>query len=187
MAQEFSTLGYFIYYMRHTQLVVLAWKDIQDLLIDNEVINEEEFNKINRLILWHDNSKIDKEEFDAYAAKYYPIEPKIDPAELEDVKMAFKVAWEIHKLKNPHHHQTLKDYKGEDWKCYLIEMICDWIAMGWETGVSAFEYYDKNEDQIELPDEYRIMLEYILGLIKTSQCYAAGELSHEKESELVFR
>ena len=162
MAQAFDVIAYFDYYRRHTYNVVLAWKDIQDLIIENKIINKEEFDKINRLIIWHDNSKIAAEEFAAYGAKFYPI----GSINKEESKAVFKVAWEHHKAKNIHHHQTLKDYKGDDWICYLIELICDWIAFGWETGDLIHEYYDKNKEQIDLPIEYKNKLESILAFDK---------------------
>lgn len=35
---------YFLHYMKHTYYVVLAWKQIQDLLITNHLISEMELN-----------------------------------------------------------------------------------------------------------------------------------------------
>ena len=187
MAIQSDTMKYFEYYTKHTYKVVLAWKDIQDILIENHIINEEEFSKINNLIIWHDNSKIDQEEFDAYAAKYYPIVSETTISSTDEINNNFKSAWEHHKKYNLHHHQTLKTYQGVDWKCYLIDMICDWIAMGWETGTLAYDYYQENKDKIDLPFEYKIFLEETLSLIINNQCYANEPFSTEKQAILVFK
>lgn len=165
MAQKFDVIAYIQYYINHTYNVVLAWIDIQDLLIKNKVINKDEFKRINKLIILHDKSKLSMEEFAAYGAKFFPIGPITNE---EEIKSAFKLAWEHHKANNPHHHQTLKDYKGDDWICYLIEMICDWIAMGWEFGELVHEYYEKHKEEIDLPILYKNTLENILTLIKNS-------------------
>jgi hypothetical protein len=187
MAYAFYPMKYFFYYFRHTNNVVLAWKDIQDILIGKGIIDGEEYKKINHLILWHDNSKISKEEFDAYAARFYPEPSETDEVGSAAVKVSFKEAWEHHKKENLHHWETLKDYTGSGWKCHLITLVCDWIAMGWETGILAHEYYEKNKDKIQLPLEYKKELEMILDLIKMGNCYANGELTPEKQSRLVFK
>jgi hypothetical protein len=186
MAYAFNVLGYIKYYQRHTYYVVLAWKDIQNILIENGIINEDEFNRINHLILCHDNSKIDEEEFEAYGTKFYPLKSDV-PIVQEDIDTAFKAAWAHHKANNIHHHQTLKDYQGSDWKCFLIEMLCDWIAMGWETGTLASDYYQMHKEKIDLPIEYKVLLEELLNLINKSECYANGQFSNEKEAELAFK
>ena len=176
-------MKYYEYYSRHVYYVVLAWKDIQDLLIEAGLINEAEFHKINQLIIWHDNSKIEADEFAAYAARFYPAGEENDE---EGIERLFKQAWEAHKLKNPHHHQALKDYQGDDWKCYLVEMVCDWHAMGWEMGNTAYEYYEDNKASINLPSIYQEFLKLILALIKERDKQAPQETLCKKLSRLVW-
>lgn len=43
--------AYGLHYFKHIYYVVLAWKQIQDLLIDNNLISDMEFDKINQLII----------------------------------------------------------------------------------------------------------------------------------------
>ncbi len=187
MAQEADYMKYFEYYANHTYGVVLAWQDIRDILIDNNLINEVEFNHINNLIIWHDNSKISKEEFEAYALKYFPVEFKDTEFEQEKIENAYKTAWQHHKDNNLHHWQTLKDYKGLDWKCYIVDAVCDWIAMGWATGNLVNDYYEKNKGKIILPIEYRAFLEKVLGLISVSQCKANEQFSSGDQTTLIFK
>ena len=52
--KDYNELKYFDHYARHTYLVVLAWKGIQNRLIESGIISENEFFRINFLILHHD-------------------------------------------------------------------------------------------------------------------------------------
>lgn len=157
-----NELAYFRHYAKHTYYVVLAWKLIQGILISKEIIDEEEFDYITKLIIWHDNSKIGKEEWLPYARKFYPLGNQ----DTNNVKNEFKEAVKHHKNNNFHHFESLQNYKGPDWRCYIIEMICDYIAMGWEFGVYIFEYYNQNKEKIILPLEYKEYLEQVLEILK---------------------
>lgn len=154
---------YFCHYATHTYYVVLAWKEIQDILIENNLITESEFNKINQLVIWHDNSKISTAELFPYARKFNPIGIQNQ----EKVNAEFKEATKHHKNNNLHHFESLKNYTGADWKCYIIEMICDYIAMGWEFGTFIFEYYENNKFKISLPPLYQEYLDTVLNVLKT--------------------
>jgi len=162
MQKDYDEKKYFMHYLKHTYFVVLAWKSIQDILIKNDLINEKEFNKINELILWHDNSKISKKEWTSYARMFYSIKNQ----NMDDIKKEFKEASKRHKKNNLHHFESLKDYKGPDFKCYIIEMICDYIAMGWEFNNYIFEYYEQNKEKINLPILYQEYLDNVLEIIK---------------------
>lgn len=179
MENGFNPMEYFNYYMNHTYNVLLAWKDIRDVLYDSEVINDKEYDKINRLIIWHDNSKIEKEEFNAYGMKFFGKE------KTEEANDQFKEAWNHHKSKNLHHHQSLAEYNGLDKKCYIIEMLCDWIAMGWEMGSLAQEYYIDIKEKIELSNEDKILIEKIFYLIKENKCYSDHKITNE-EKRLIY-
>ncbi len=181
MQENFDVHKYINYYFNHTYNVVLAWKDIQLCLIENMIIDEEEFNKINFLIIWHDNSKISKEEFFGYGLKFFPLDKSEKNNEL------FKEAWEHHKNNNLHHHQRLKNYQGKDKKCYLIEMICDWIAMGWETGSLAQEYYELNKDKIDLLYEDKRFIDDIFILIDKSGCLSNHKVTDSEKAFLYFK
>ena len=182
-SEIFNVWKYFEYYMNHTYNVVLAWKAIQDILLENEIINEDEFTKINMLIAWHDNSKINSDEFSAYGAKFFPVKEAKDIGSAED----FKLAWDVHKSKNLHHHQSLNNYTESDWKCYIVEMICDWIAMGFETDTSACKYYEQQRENIVLPDEYRMLLEKILSCINAADDDVYKKPNSKTEARLIFK
>lgn len=177
---SFSPFSYFEYYRNHTQNVVLVWKDIRDFLYEEKIINDTEYEKITNLVIWHDNSKISKEEFNGYGFKFFGSE------QTEETKKEFKKAWEHHKENNIHHHQTLKDYKGDDRKCYIIEMLCDWIAMGWETGDLAGDYYLKIRNEISLEKEELILIETIFDLIEKYNLPSSRVPTDKEKTKLIF-
>jgi len=181
MQENFDVYGYINYYFNHTYNVVLAWKDIQQTLLENKVINKLEFDKINELIIWHDNSKISKEEFEAYGLKFFPL------GATEFDEEIFKKAWQHHKENNLHHHQTLKEHKGQYHICYLVEMICDWIAMGWETNNLAQDYYQNNKEKIDLCEDDKNIIKYIFELIKQNKCISNGQITNKEKSLLYFK
>ncbi len=184
MANGCNEQEYFKHYAKHTYYVVLAWKEIQDVLIANDLISETEFYRINQLIIWHDNSKISREEWLPYARKFYP-EGKQNK---DEIKEEFKKAVEHHKSTNLHHFESLRDYTGYDWKCYIIELVCDYIAMGWEFGVYVFEYYTSNREKIDLPCEYKEYLEQVLKCLKDPSVAAIEEpITPKRMAYLYFK
>lgn len=162
------------HYFRHIYYVVLAWKLICEYMISHDLITEEEFRKINHLIAWHDNSKISEEERCGYQKLY--LKNKSEEEKREVLSAIYH-----HKKNNLHHYESLKDYHGDDWKCYVIELICDYIAMGWELENSLFEYYEEFKEKIDLPKEYKEYLENVLNILKES-CY--DEIQHPLSREL---
>lgn len=174
---------YFEHYMKHTYYVILAWKEIQSTLIEEGLVSKDEFQKINQLILWHDHSKISGEEWLPYARRFYS-----NQGNEESVRQEFKKAVTHHKRENIHHFESLKDYSGTDWRCYIVEMVCDYIAMGWEFGKYIFEYYEENKSQIELPSRYQEYLEWILKVLRESSIYSYLEepMSQKRMTYLYF-
>jgi len=163
MSIECNQRLYFEHYMKHTYYVVLAWKEIQDTLINQMLIDEDEFQRINHQIVWHDSSKVSKEEWLPYARKFYS-----NQGNDELVKEEFRKAVLCHKKHNLHHFETLRNYSGSDYKCYIIEMVCDYIAMGWEFGKDIFTYYEENQSKIDLPSLYQEYLNQVLNALRQS-------------------
>lgn len=125
-------------------------------------------------ILWHDDSKTDAEEYDAYDQYFYG-ENKDDT----NAKEAFNLAWLHHIHNNPHHWQHWLLFEddpksGESYIClqmplkYVIEMICDWWSFSWRSGnlYEIFDWYEKHKKTIKLHEETRKQVEDILGEIR---------------------
>lgn len=182
MSNRTRDLKYFDHYHKHTYYVVLAWKAICIELWNRNMLTESEFEKTTKLIAWHDQSKMDKSEWEPYAEKFFGNSSK------EEVKDAFKAAKREHKAKNLHHYESLKDYEGDDWKCYVVELVCDYIAMGWEFDNYILEYYDSVKESIELPSEYKDFLVSILDMLKEPELFEIVEkpLTPQKAAELDF-
>lgn len=109
-------------------------------------------------ILFHDISKFSQEEFTQYRKKFFPTSEEKEFNFLIDEE--FQTAWENHKNKNHHHHETAKTHND------IIHMIVDWTAMGYNFGDSAQEYYEKNSKDITLDSENRKFMYEIFKRIK---------------------
>lgn len=139
---------YLDYVERHYNNVHKAWKLINDKCsgkgfawMDDQYI----WNIIDLNIKLHDLSKLSAEEFTQYRRNFFPTQ-----YESKD-SVQFKRAWEHHKRTNPHHWQNWTKYYPNSIE-YLIENIVDWVAMGFEFNDTAKAYYEKNSDEIDLPD-----------------------------------
>ena len=124
----------------------------------------------------HDMSKFRPSEFISYAKWFYGkygVNLKIgeltilDNAFLaakkkQETKQKFDTAWIKHYSRNKHHwnywENNVMPYKN------ILQMVCDWEAMGINFGNSAKEYYIKNCDKIKLHSQSKLIIEWELGL-----------------------
>lgn len=156
------------YIKNHQNNVKKAWEamkqdqecvDLIQKYIPSTTIN---LDNIDYLIQNHDNSKFSEEEFIPYRKNFYPTSPE----EKEENKAAFENAWKHHYTNNMHHwewwHETGK--ADEMNIAYVIEMICDWQAMGYQFNNNAKDWYYKNKENIHLGERQRIFTEDLLEL-----------------------
>ena len=101
------------------------------------------WHTLRRQVIEHDISKLSKEEFVQYRDSFYPI------CDEDKNNSCFDEAWENHKRKNKHHHESLKDLLD------VVHMVVDWTAMGYKFGDTAREYYEKNKEKISLSTEQK--------------------------------
>lgn len=117
----------------------------------------------------HDQSKYDREEYEAYDAYFYG-NPEKTKEEIED---QFKYAWLRHIHNNPHHWQhwvLINDEPEEGMKVldmpdvYIIEMICDWWSFSWKKNnlIEIFDWYDEHKNTMKLSQYTRNKVEEIL-------------------------
>ncbi len=107
----------------------------------------------------HDISKFSPSEFIPYAEWFFGGVPK--------QKKRFSVARDLHRKRNRHHwNYWVTDFKSN---CankipdkYIIEMICDWRAMGKTMRLSGKEYYLKNKDRMILHPSTRRKIEKLI-------------------------
>lgn len=126
----------------------------------------------------HDQSKFGIEEFDAYRRHFH----SIDETEKEESKDDFEKAWEHHYSVNKHHSEYWFDENGNPKEMnhmYVIEMICDWIAMSIKFCGNPYEWYKENVDsKIKLHDNTKKLVESLLLVVD------AVDVSKLKEFEL---
>lgn len=134
---------------------------ISSTIIDTNIISV--INLVNDLVNNHDYSKYGPEEFDAYRKNFYPISPE----EKDENKEAFEKAWHHHYTNNMHHWDWWYESGNADNMplVYVIEMVCDWEAMGYKFGNSSKQWYENNKQNIHLGEKQRIFAENLMNLI----------------------
>lgn len=157
--------AYCDYVDEHLNNVAEAWIILQkSCKHEKQVWNDFDFMFTHTLIEEHDLSKLGSAEFVQYAEWFYGshgVQYDIwDDGGLSDIKhseakKAFDAAWEHHKVNNPHHWQNWaqakESFPGEA-SCHLMCMVADWMAMGIKFGDTAEEYYEREKDNIKLPE-----------------------------------
>lgn len=142
-----KTKEYTIYIDKHRANVQKAWDEVQekckDLLSAN--LSSTQLALIESNIKNHDMSKYGEEEFEPYRKWFYPVE------ESEKSKKEFDKAWQHHKENNLHHPDIWKERGNQDLMPYyfIVEMVCDWQAMGYVFGNNAKQYYEKEKTNIQ--------------------------------------
>ena len=126
---------------------MLNCKDLEWIMKDNQIMQPLWFR-----ILEHDDSKFDKEEFNAYRKNFFPIDKK----EKEDNEDNFRDAVKHHIELNDHHWQHRISWKNEDFnintELACLENIADWLAVGYRKHNRPYEYYEKQKNKITLPE-----------------------------------
>lgn len=170
------------YVKNHKANVVAGFEWLQSFLPD--LVKD-----IDPNFIWtHDQSKYDKEEYDAYDAYFYGNNRSY--AVVED----FNRAWLRHIHHNPHHWQYWCLIEDEPNKAYgktvlnpiempywyIIEMICDWWSFSRKSGnlYAIFDWYEKHKQVIILHYETRKTVERILAEIKNK----LDELGYKEEA-----
>lgn len=142
---------YLDYIERHYNNVQKAWKLIQEKCEGKGFVfmyDDWRWFNIDSDVMNHDLSKLSEHEFTQYRQWFFPTEEEKETRSKE----LFLKAWEHHKANNLHHWQSwTKEKESHDSDVYVVQMIVDWVAMSYEFGDTAKEYYEKNKEEIELP------------------------------------
>lgn len=135
----------------------------------------------------HDLSKFSRKEFTQYAnwfhGKYGMKMKDMHEIHKDDIKWMnafgkqhlcaknnFDSAWQHHKDNNKHHWNYWSERDMVMPTKYVKQMICDWEAMSIKFGDTPQAFYLNNYKKIELKEESRIMLEYMLGINESLVC-----------------
>jgi hypothetical protein len=140
---------YLDYFERHCLNVKKAWELIKERCPKNDfrfLHDDYVYSQIDVDVDYHDASKLSPEEFTQYRQQFFPVEGE------EKDKAAFSLAWKHHKENNIHHWQNWTARPATPYDdAFVVMMVIDWVAMGFEFGDTARDYYEKNKDSIDLP------------------------------------
>lgn len=152
------------YILEHQKNIKKAFNEYGILLCKELNIN---IGVISLQIQSHDKSKMLNPEFDLYRRKFFK---KDDESEISDHD--FNLGWLMHIHNNPHHpefwvlHDGEKKYVYDMPDNYIIEMVLDWIAMGYKFNSKCYDYYKSNGKNKEFSKKTRLKVELLLRKIK---------------------
>jgi hypothetical protein len=153
-----KTKEYRAYILDHKSNVSTAWHFLRNRAVTDPLL----IATVDSLIAIHDDSKFSDEEFEPYRKFFFPVSPS------EKSYENFRPAWFHHFSNNPHHFEywigddgTFKSTFSER-QPYLVEMVCDWMAMGMHFGNTAIGWYSSRKDKIRLAPEDRAFVESLL-------------------------
>lgn len=107
--------------------------------------------------LIHDLSKFSLDEFLAYSWSFYATDKEKKGINFR-IERYFKYSWLHHQHKNKHHwNYWVYDQKKQKAlpmpKRYMLEMLCDWRAMGVVFGDTARMFWEKNKNKMIIHPE----------------------------------
>jgi len=156
--KEMKVNEYKKYIQTHVNNVIWAYnnyfKPLEEENIDSTYFTPHDLKialiNLDKSITNHDKSKYSIEEFDAYRRHFYPTDDeKAEAGFSTKDKNDFEKAWTHHWKNNPHHPQYWQS-NGVNHNMplnYIIEMLCDWIAMGIYFHSSTRDWYENSADK----------------------------------------
>jgi len=151
---------YTAYVMEHKRNILKAYyemlecKDLEWIMKDPEILEKLWFRALE-----HDDSKLEKIEFEPYRIHHFPI----NECEKRNNRQAYRNAYEHHKKINDHHWQHRINWKDEDFnintELACLENVMDWLAVGYKFNNRPYEYYDKHKNIIKLPKKQKDFIE----------------------------
>lgn len=169
---EESKRAYMQYINEHKANVVESWNKLQILFVNEPFVTDKYINYyITNLVKTHDDSKYSDVEFEAYRKYFYPLETETNK---EIIQKEYDKAWINHYSNNPHHWEYWVDFdRDKEREClrfireaYVVERICDWMAMSKFQGNNVVDWYEENKNKIYHSDEDKKFLEHILYNLK---------------------
>lgn len=163
---------YYTYLLDHINGVSASWHNVLKAAMkyDDRSYDPNMFQIVDELVEKHDESKYEDIEFTAYCDFFYPDPDRGFPKDQE----AFDAAWLHHIHNNPHHpqHWILRNDDGTEEILdmpieYICEMLCDWHSFSYkEPRSTAYRWYQDNKNRIQLSDNTREEVEYLIQYLK---------------------
>jgi hypothetical protein len=160
-------IEYLNYIEEHKKNVAEIWKCLQKRCKGNYLLDDFTYNIIDELIITHDESKKSGHEFSRYRAKFFPCKTEKTGDLKDSIEENFKYACNFHYNSNPHHWEfwvMVRDVPIKMPLKYVIEMLCDWSAMGLKFGDLPSNFYNKNKPKMILHKHTIILIEYWIRL-----------------------
>lgn len=166
------SIQYDEYLKKHITGVKRSYEWIKRHLPDILLVDEINRERMDYIIEFHDASKYSVEEYIPYDIHFY------GDTKTEQSEHQYQKAWLRHLHNNPHHWQhwiLINDNPEEGKIClqmpyeYVIEMICDWWSFSWNSGklTEIFNWYNEHKNNIDVHEETRRQINYILDKIKS--------------------
>lgn len=158
------------YLTNHINGVHMSFNMVSAILKD--MLDSNTYHEAYEAIKHHDESKYDKEEFDAYLDHFYPADyGDIKPDE-DDIP--YQLAWLHHIHNNRHHwqHWVLVHDEGnidvlDMPESEVIAMLCDWHSFSLRNPDStAYVWYQDNGNDMMLSDNTRLLIDKYIKYFK---------------------
>lgn len=169
---EDSKRAYEEYILQHKQNVKDAWNYLQIEFPNYPFVTDKYINYyITKLVDKHDDSKYEDIEFEPYRKFFYPT---AEDTNKDIIQKEYDKAWVHHYSNNPHHWEYWVEFdKNKEREClrfireaFLIERICDWMAMSKYNHNKVIDWYNDNIGTMYLPDDDRKFIEDIIFKLK---------------------
>ncbi len=145
---------YLDYLSEHLENVRLAFNNLSEICDGMWwVCDDLSWHTLREEVCCHDLSKFSQEEFIQCQNTFFPVDKRV-------ITKDFDLAWEHHKKRNHHHWETAETALD------IVHMIIDWTAMGYNSGDTAYKYYEEHKNEIKLSGNHKEILIEILERIK---------------------
>jgi hypothetical protein len=160
MIEKIERVRFYLDYVEeHYKNVQKAFNFIKARCQDMKFMKDDYyFDLLNEAIENHDLSKLSAYEFIQYQEKFYPT--GLESLRKEDIRFAFKIAFEHHKNNNLHHVESWTDHFKNTtfndpymWNIHCVHMIIDWMAMGYKFDDTAYDFYQRVKKNLKLSVE----------------------------------
>lgn len=166
------------YILNHMDNVRYAFKRFNNAFIDcfpAVFLDKNTREKLIKNIINHDKSKFNDIEFKPYAKHFYPISGE---KHMPEDDLEYELAWLHHVNNNPHHpgywvlcdinnhEKYLKIYDMDD--IYIIEMLCDWLAMGHLNGTSLESYWNSDGKVLPMSNNTKQKVQKFIDYLKNN-------------------
>lgn len=158
---------YDAYLLGHRSYVIRAWNWILENFESGFFDADTILKVTNNISHFHDQSKFDKAEYDAYDQHFFG-------ERTNEVDRDFDYAWLHHIQNSPHHweHWVLLENgvpKALDMPYeYILEMICDWWSFSWKKCdfYEIFNWYKSQQTLMIMSPKTRETVQTILKELK---------------------